>query len=122
MASRNACTPPTAVVHAFGHNRTGGPITPVGAEGVSRVAAGVITGAVGIEGLSRGCREAHFVELDPRVARAVLQPNLETCNMTPAASVHVMVRPTAQFVAVSTRVSRNCARSKRAPLSQWMQL
>lgn len=49
-------------------------------------------GAVGIEGLSRGCREAHFVELDPRVARAVLEPNLATCDVTRAASVHVMVR------------------------------
>ena len=51
-----------------------------------------VTGAVGIEGLSRGCREAHFVELDPRVARSVLEPNLEACDMTRAASVHVMVR------------------------------
>ncbi len=47
---------------------------------------------MGIEGLSRGCREAHFVELDPRVARAVLEPNLAACDVTRAASVHVMVR------------------------------
>ncbi len=60
-----------------------------------RRAAAVVAGAVGIEALSRGCREAHFVELDPRVARSVLEPNLATCNLTRAASVHVMVRLTA---------------------------
>ena len=32
------------------------------------------------------------MELDPRIARSVLEPNLATCNLTRAASVHVMVR------------------------------
>ena len=35
------------------------------------------------------------MELDPRVARSVLEPNLEACDVTRAASVHVMVKPKA---------------------------
>ena len=34
------------------------------------------------------------MELDPRVARAVLEPNLAACDVTRAASVHVMVSRT----------------------------
>lgn len=35
------------------------------------------TGSVGIEAISRGCSEVHFVEMDPWVVSDVLRPNLE---------------------------------------------
>ena len=46
------------------------------------------TGAVGIEALSRGCSEAHFVELSPWVASNCLQPNLEKCGVEGESIVH----------------------------------
>ena len=38
------------------------------------------TGSVGLEALSRGCREAHFIEMDPWVTRNVLGKNIATCS------------------------------------------
>ncbi len=38
------------------------------------------TGSVGLEALSRGCRESHFVEMDPWVTRNVLGKNIATCG------------------------------------------
>jgi 16S rRNA (guanine(966)-N(2))-methyltransferase RsmD len=46
------------------------------------------TGAVGIEALSRGCSEAHFVELSPWVVSNCLQPNLEKCGVEGESIVH----------------------------------
>jgi len=46
------------------------------------------TGAVGIEALSRGCSEAHFVELSPWVASNCLQPNIEKCGVEGESIVH----------------------------------
>lgn len=46
------------------------------------------TGAVGIEALSRGCREAHFVELSPWVVSNCLRPNLENCSVADGSVVH----------------------------------
>ncbi|KAG2498476.1 hypothetical protein HYH03_003729 [Edaphochlamys debaryana] len=48
------------------------------------------TGAVGLEGLSRGCREAHFIELDPWVCKKVLSRNIQTCGFQSRAVVHTM--------------------------------
>lgn len=38
------------------------------------------TGPVGLEALSRGCREVHFIEMDPWVTRNVLGKNIATCS------------------------------------------
>lgn len=46
------------------------------------------TGAVGVEALSRGCGEAHFVEMSPWVVGNCLLPNLETAEVDSAAVVH----------------------------------
>ncbi|XP_020258115.1 uncharacterized protein LOC109834492 isoform X1 [Asparagus officinalis] len=46
------------------------------------------TGAVGIEAISRGCSEAHFVEMDPWVVSEVLRPNLELTGFTDVSMVH----------------------------------
>lgn len=46
------------------------------------------TGSVGIEGLSRGCTVAHFVEADPWVVAEVLSPNLANCNFTNETVIH----------------------------------
>lgn len=46
------------------------------------------TGAIGIEALSRGCREGHFVELEPWVCKTVLGPNLRSCEVDRQAVVH----------------------------------
>lgn len=48
------------------------------------------TGSVGIEGLSRGCQDAHFIELDPWVVSNVLEPNLELTGLASRAAVHQM--------------------------------
>ena len=50
------------------------------------------TGAVGIEALSRGVGECHFVEMSPWVVGNCLMPNLETCELESAAVVHTGVR------------------------------
>ncbi|KAG6396006.1 hypothetical protein SASPL_142140 [Salvia splendens] len=46
------------------------------------------TGSVGIEAISRGCSEAHFVEMDPWVISDVLQPNLESTGFLEASVIH----------------------------------
>lgn len=46
------------------------------------------TGAVGIEALSRGCGEAHFVELSPWVVSNCLEPNLEHCEVLNGSIIH----------------------------------
>jgi 16S rRNA (guanine(966)-N(2))-methyltransferase RsmD len=46
------------------------------------------TGAVGIEALSRGVGEAHFVELSPWVVRNCLEKNLELCGLEDCAIIH----------------------------------
>jgi 16S rRNA (guanine(966)-N(2))-methyltransferase RsmD len=48
------------------------------------------TGSVGIEGLSRGACDAHFIELDPWVVTNVLEPNLELTSVAAKAAVHQM--------------------------------
>lgn len=49
------------------------------------------TGSVGIEALSRGCDECHFIEMDPWVVRACLGPNLEACDVVGRSVVHTTV-------------------------------
>ncbi|CAH8349299.1 unnamed protein product [Eruca vesicaria subsp. sativa] len=46
------------------------------------------TGSVGIEAISRGCSEAHFVEMDPWVVSNVLQPNLEHTGFVEDSVIH----------------------------------
>ncbi|KAF5837591.1 hypothetical protein DUNSADRAFT_4162 [Dunaliella salina] len=46
------------------------------------------TGSVGLEAMSRGSEQAHFVELDPWVVRNVLGPNITTCGFNRQAVVH----------------------------------
>eukprot|EP00892_Ulva_mutabilis_P003806 jgi/Ulvmu1/1798/UM119_0016.1 len=46
------------------------------------------TGAVGLEGLSRGCAEGHFVEMDSWVIGKCLNPNVEASGLTGQAIVH----------------------------------
>ncbi|GBF95605.1 hypothetical protein Rsub_08587 [Raphidocelis subcapitata] len=46
------------------------------------------TGSVGLEALSRGAGEAHFVELDPWVHRRVLAVNIDACGFAKAATRH----------------------------------
>ena len=47
---------------------------------------------MGIEALSRGVGECHFVEMSPWVVGNCLMPNLETCELESAAVVHTGVR------------------------------
>ncbi|KAL3526473.1 hypothetical protein ACH5RR_011129 [Cinchona calisaya] len=46
------------------------------------------TGSVGIEAISRGCSEAHFVEMDPWVVSDVLRPNLEWTGFVDVSTIH----------------------------------
>ncbi|KAH1128852.1 hypothetical protein J1N35_000230 [Gossypium stocksii] len=46
------------------------------------------TGSVGIEAISRGCSQAHFVEMDPWVISNVLRPNLEWTGFLDASVIH----------------------------------
>ncbi|KAG2443918.1 hypothetical protein HXX76_002258 [Chlamydomonas incerta] len=48
------------------------------------------TGSVGLEALSRGCRECHFIELDSWVCRKVLSRNIVTCGFERQAVIHTM--------------------------------
>ncbi|KAM7268323.1 hypothetical protein ACFE04_010489 [Oxalis oulophora] len=48
------------------------------------------TGSVGIEAISRGCSEVHFVEMDPWVVTNVLQPNLEWTGFLDVSSIHTV--------------------------------
>ncbi|KAJ3700011.1 hypothetical protein LUZ61_003716 [Rhynchospora tenuis] len=47
------------------------------------------TGSVGIEAISRGCSEAHFVEMDPWVVSEVLRPNLVTTGFLDVSVIHM---------------------------------
>ncbi|CAK9170015.1 unnamed protein product [Ilex paraguariensis] len=46
------------------------------------------TGSVGIEAISRGCSEVHFVEMDPWVVSDVLRPNLEWTGFLDVSVIH----------------------------------
>ncbi|KAL3833194.1 hypothetical protein ACJIZ3_007930 [Penstemon smallii] len=46
------------------------------------------TGSVGIEAISRGCSEVHFVEMDPWVVSNVLRPNLESTDFLDVSVIH----------------------------------
>ncbi|KAL5080159.1 hypothetical protein RYX36_008580 [Vicia faba] len=48
------------------------------------------TGSVGIEALSRGCSEVHFVEMDPWVVSDVLRPNLEVTGFLDDSVIHTV--------------------------------
>ncbi|KAL8172361.1 hypothetical protein V2J09_024165 [Rumex salicifolius] len=48
------------------------------------------TGSVGIEALSRGCSQVHFVEMDPWVVSDVLQPNLEWTGFLEDSVIHTV--------------------------------
>ncbi|XP_050908889.1 uncharacterized protein LOC127122624 [Lathyrus oleraceus] len=48
------------------------------------------TGSVGIEALSRGCSEVHFVEMDPWVVSDVLRPNLEVTRFVDDSVIHTV--------------------------------
>ncbi|XP_050221963.1 uncharacterized protein LOC126672095 isoform X2 [Mercurialis annua] len=48
------------------------------------------TGSVGIEAISRGCSEVHFVEMDPWVISNVLQPNLESTGFLDVSVIHTV--------------------------------
>ncbi|KAL3723219.1 hypothetical protein ACJRO7_035406 [Eucalyptus globulus] len=48
------------------------------------------TGSVGIEAISRGCSQVHFVEMDPWVVSDVLRPNLEWTGFLDAAVIHMV--------------------------------
>lgn len=48
------------------------------------------TGSVGIEALSRGCSEVHFVEMDPWVVSNVLQPNLQWTAFLDLSVIHTV--------------------------------
>jgi 16S rRNA (guanine(966)-N(2))-methyltransferase RsmD len=46
------------------------------------------TGSVGLEAMSRGAGEAHFVELDPWVHRRVLGKNIAACGFSRQSTCH----------------------------------
>ncbi|CAI5973101.1 unnamed protein product, partial [Closterium sp. NIES-65] len=46
------------------------------------------TGSVGLEAMSRGCGQAHFVEMDPWVVSSVLAPNIEACSASSHTTIH----------------------------------
>ncbi|KAI3452358.1 hypothetical protein Pfo_009023 [Paulownia fortunei] len=48
------------------------------------------TGSVGIEAISRGCSEVHFVEMDPWVVSDVLRPNLESTGFLDVSVIHTV--------------------------------
>ncbi|KAL8114649.1 uncharacterized protein LOC141668944 isoform X1 [Apium graveolens] len=48
------------------------------------------TGSVGIEALSRGCSEVHFVEMDPWVVSDILRPNLEWTGFLDDSVIHTV--------------------------------
>ncbi|KAK9054001.1 hypothetical protein SSX86_025076 [Deinandra increscens subsp. villosa] len=48
------------------------------------------TGSVGIEAISRGCSEVHFVEMDPWVVSDVLRPNLEWTGFLENSVIHTV--------------------------------
>lgn len=46
------------------------------------------TGSVGLEALSRGAKECHFVEMDPWVIKRVLGKNISACGFSRQATCH----------------------------------
>ncbi|RAL40894.1 hypothetical protein DM860_008592 [Cuscuta australis] len=48
------------------------------------------TGSVGIEAMSRGCSQVHFVEMDPWVVSDVLRPNLESTGFLDVSTIHTV--------------------------------
>lgn len=48
------------------------------------------TGSVGIEAISRGCSQVHFVEMDPWVVSDVLRPNLEWTGFLDNSVIHTV--------------------------------
>ncbi|KAJ7975699.1 Methyltransferase [Quillaja saponaria] len=48
------------------------------------------TGSVGIEALSRGCSEVHFVEMDPWVVSDVLSPNIKWTGFLDVSVIHTV--------------------------------
>ncbi|KAL8199450.1 hypothetical protein R6Q57_013018 [Mikania cordata] len=48
------------------------------------------TGSVGIEAISRGCSEVHFVEMDPWVVSDILRPNLEWTGFLDNSVIHTV--------------------------------
>ncbi|XP_020519777.1 uncharacterized protein LOC18429306 isoform X2 [Amborella trichopoda] len=48
------------------------------------------TGSVGIEAISRGCSEVHFIEMDPWVVSEVLRPNLECTGFLDVSVIHTI--------------------------------
>ncbi|KAL0037059.1 hypothetical protein WJX77_011070 [Trebouxia sp. C0004] len=63
------------------------PLLPPGSRWLDLFAG---TGAVGLEALSRGCQECHFIEMDPAVARDSLARNINECGVVSQAIVHTM--------------------------------
>ncbi|DBB03804.1 TPA: hypothetical protein ACH3X3_011106 [Trebouxia sp. C0006] len=63
------------------------PLLPPGSRWLDLFAG---TGAVGLEALSRGCQECHFIEMDPAVARDSLARNIAECGVVSQATVHAM--------------------------------
>ncbi|GAB2272772.1 hypothetical protein Dimus_007591 [Dionaea muscipula] len=59
------------------------------------------TGSVGIEALSRGCSEVHFVEMDPWVVSHVLRPNLEWTGFLDVSVIHTI--PVERFLQQAER-------------------
>lgn len=47
-----------------------------------------VQGSIGLEGLSRGCSEAHFIEMDPWVVKKCLDPNIISTGFAEQAIVH----------------------------------
>jgi 16S rRNA G966 N2-methylase RsmD len=50
----------------------------------------LLQGAIGLEGLSRGCAQAHFVEMSPWVVKRCLGPNIQAANFGSQSVVHQM--------------------------------
>lgn len=46
---------------------------------------------MGLEAISRGCKEVHFVEMDPWVVSAVLRKNIEEFNSADQTLIRTMV-------------------------------
>ncbi|EPS63609.1 hypothetical protein M569_11175, partial [Genlisea aurea] len=46
------------------------------------------TGSVGIEAISRGCSEVHFVEMDPWIVSDVLRRNLDSTGFLESSVIH----------------------------------
>lgn len=49
---------------------------------------GYLQGAIGLEALSRGCGQVHFVEMDPWVVKKCLNPNIKSTKLNTQCVVH----------------------------------